>query len=202
MNKKEQALALAEAGHPVFPLNGKTPVAGCLPCSQYIYPNGTKVRNPDYQCKHGRSCPCVAAGNPNGNTCHSGYAGTTNATVVARWWTLNPDYNIGYHLADWQYVIYDVDPRNGGWESLEEVERIHGAIPAVKVVETAGGGLHLYVENPSRNPVQRGWAAVGTYLLGRTSQKTTGIDIKAGPGFYVVAEGSEVDGNVYTVTSR
>ena len=203
MTKKHQALVLAEAGYPVFPLLGKTPVRGCHKCSRYLYDSGTRERNPDFSCKDGDKCPCVLGGNPMGSTCHGCWAGTTDLAVVEKWWTMNPDFNIGYHLVDWSHVIYDVDPRNGGSEALAELENTLGPVPASKVVETAGGGIHLYVDNPERLPVQRGWAAVGAFILNRKgSDRKTGIDIKAGPGFYVVAEGSEVGGNVYTVVNH
>lgn len=202
MSKLDRALRLAQQGRPVFPLNRKTPFRGCDGCSETIYDPDTNkmVSNPDRTCTSGATCECIANGNPDGKLCHAAYAATTNLTVIHVWWTKMPNANIGHHLADWRYVVVDVDPQNGGDLAFVELERKFGTLDAVQVVRTPNGGSHYYLDNPECVPVRRGQHAVGNSLLGRTGEASNvGIDIKSGPGSYVLAPGSEVDGNDYSL---
>lgn len=201
MTKLDHALQLAQQGRPVFPLNRKTPFRGCDACSETIYhPNANKmVPNPDRTCTSGATCECISHGNPDGKLCHAAYAGSTDLDVIRAWWSKTPNANIGHHLADWRYVVVDVDPQNNGDLAFTELEERFGTLDAAQVVRTPNGGLHYYLDNPERIPVRRGQHAVGSALLGRKGEESNvGIDIKSGPGSYVLAPGSEVDGNAYT----
>ncbi|WP_151083310.1 bifunctional DNA primase/polymerase [Nocardioides cynanchi] len=73
--------------------------------------------------------------------------------------------------------VLDVDPRNGGDESLQRLLARHGDLPATYTVRSGGGGRHYYFRLPDFD------VASGTHLLG------PGLDVK-GEGSYVVAPGS------------
>lgn len=67
--------------------------------------------------------------------------------VIRGWWTKWPDANVGL-VPPPGIAILDVDPRNGGLESLAELEQGHGALPVTPTVETGGGGRHFYFAVP------------------------------------------------------
>jgi hypothetical protein len=75
---------------------------------------------------------------------------TTDLEQVAAWWTRWPLANIGARVPD-SLLVVDVDPRAGGWESLERLEADHGALPVTLTVRTGGTdrGEHRYFLCPS-----------------------------------------------------
>lgn len=84
-----------------------------------------------------------------------------------------PYVNYGVRCDD--LLVVDVDPRNGGDVPWAELLKQHGA-PETLVVETGGGGLHYYFRLPK-----------GAQIKGHLAE---GIDLKRGPGNYVVGPGS------------
>lgn len=67
---------------------------------------------------------------------------TSSYDDIGSMWDLQPDANIG--IATGQgLVVLDVDPRNGGDESLAKLERKLGPLPEPTVL-TGGGGRHWY----------------------------------------------------------
>lgn len=44
--------------------------------------------------------------------------------------------------------VLDVDPRNGGHETLAKLLETHGPLPETAAVKTGGGGLHLFFKWP------------------------------------------------------
>jgi hypothetical protein len=73
--------------------------------------------------------------------------------------------------------VLDIDGRHGGFETLAELEKVHGALPPTVSVMTGSGGLHLYFAYPG--PGYRNSAGA----LG------PGLDTR-GDGGYVVGAGS------------
>ncbi len=85
-------------------------------------------------------------------------------------------------------TVIDIDkPKRAGapdgYESLRQLERAHGKLPATHSVRSAGGGLHLYFSTPS--PVANS-----------AGKLAPGIDVR-GLGGYVVAPGSVVASGMY-----
>ena len=80
-------------------------------------------------------------------------------------------------------LVLDVDPRNGGDETLFDLERVHGPLPETAQVITGSGGSHYYF-------VLDEGVMVPSVTFGQ------GLDIKSHRGF-VVAPGS-VHGNGLT----
>jgi hypothetical protein len=85
-------------------------------------------------------------------------------------------------------IVLDVDPRNGGEESLQRLSNA-GLIPATLTIATGGGGLHFYFEYPDK-PIRGN----------RTLPGYPGVDIKSDGG-YVVCPPSRT-GEAYRVAGR
>jgi hypothetical protein len=93
----------------------------------------------------------------------------------------------GWILEDTDVVV-DVDPRNGGMESLHKLEEHLGYKLVDKcnsVVNTGGGGLHYYFKKPDNVRVRK------------NLPDNDGIDIKSGGGFVVIAGSMHKSGNAY-----
>jgi len=100
---------------------------------------------------------------------------------VRRWWTEQPDANIGISTGEPSgLVVVDVDVKNGA-KGMESLASLSGIDPTL-TVKTPSGGLHLYY-------LTAGPTRCRTGIL-------PGIDIKADGG-YVVAPGSVIDGKPY-----
>ncbi|WP_432170943.1 bifunctional DNA primase/polymerase [Streptomyces sp. 1222.5] len=124
----------AKAGIKVFRVRrNKTPYANCVRCdrqsSLYI-----KHRPEDCQC-----------GVP---TCHGFWAATTDLTLIHHWWTEEPDANIGAPCKLNGWAVIDIDPRNGGRESLQALEKRVGVLPGTTMQLTGGDGLHILYRSP------------------------------------------------------
>jgi hypothetical protein len=66
---------------------------------------------------------------------------------VRDWWAQHPDANIGIVTgAVSDLVIVDVDPRNGGEESVKQLH-----LPPTYCVKTGGGGWHYYYRPNGKN---------------------------------------------------
>ena len=74
----------------------------------------------------------------------------TDADTISRWWHMWPDANLGIATGG-GFAVLDIDPRNGGDESLERLEAQQGEI-VTKTVRTGGGGLHLYLRSAADLP--------------------------------------------------
>ena len=72
--------------------------------------------------------------------------GHQNATVdeqtIRDWWAIDPDAGVGISLADSGLLALDIDPKNGGYDSLEALESEHGVIHSECTAITQGGGEH------------------------------------------------------------
>jgi hypothetical protein len=109
---------------------------------------------------------------------------TTDRATIRAWWNRWPQANIGI-LAEprSRLVVLDVDPRNGGDESLSELEREYGPLPATLVCDTGGGGRHYYFRLPRSGRLGRS--------LGR------GIDVQWGGALVIAPPSLHVSGGRY-----
>ena len=96
---------------------------------------------------------------------------TTNERAIRNWLRLWPDSGIAVRTGS-GLVVLDVDGETGA-DSLHDLERRHGALPATVSVVTGGGGAHYYFE--AREPVRNSAGRLGR-----------GLDVR-GEGGYVVA---------------
>lgn len=84
------------------------------------------------------------AKHPFGAMVPNGVHGATNNPEQARaWWEKCPDAGVGIALKASGLVAVDVDPRNGGMETLERLEAQHGQMQSDVYAFTGGGGMHF-----------------------------------------------------------
>lgn len=74
---------------------------------------------------------------------------TTDPDQIRRWWTENPDYNVGVKTGDGLCVV-DVDDKEKnaalGSDMLREWELEHGDISETVCCQTPTGGMHYYFD--------------------------------------------------------
>jgi len=98
------------------------------------------------QCRCGR--PNSEKGHKAGKHPHSQLVphGHQDASVEERvirdWWATDPEAGIGVSLADSGLLALDIDPQNGGRESLAALEAEHGIMHSDCAAITQGGGEH------------------------------------------------------------
>jgi len=72
---------------------------------------------------------------------------STDPDQIKKWWKKWPDVNIGILTGERSgLVVLDIDPRNGGDISLEDIEVQYGKLPETVEVLTGGDGRHLYFQ--------------------------------------------------------
>lgn len=100
----------------------------------------------DGQCRCGR--PNNEHGHKPGKHPHSKLApkghhdASNDPEVISEWFTTDPDAGIGISLADSGLIALDIDPRNGGIETLQQIESQHGVLYSDCTALTQGGGEH------------------------------------------------------------
>lgn len=107
---------------------------------------------------------------------------TCDVSQVRKWWSSCPDANIGIYLAPSGLCAIDIDPRNGGLFTIDDIEAEHGPIVSDLLQYTGGGGEHRVFERPS-----------GT-LPGKLGK---GVDVKL-DGYIVVEPSNHASGCVYS----
>lgn len=107
---------------------------------------------------------------------------TTDLSQIDKWWTDSPQANIG--VTTGPLLVVDVDPRNGGSESLAAL-LLTEEFTKTATSRTQGGGAHIIYALPEHTVVRGGANKLGK-----------GVDIKSFGG-YIVAPGSAIDGRPY-----
>lgn len=67
---------------------------------------------------------------------------TTDAVTIRRWWASDPLAGIGVFLSRSGLMAIDIDPRNGGFDSMDDIEARHGPLVSDVLQFTQGGGEH------------------------------------------------------------
>ncbi|MDP8974102.1 MAG: bifunctional DNA primase/polymerase [Actinomycetota bacterium] len=109
---------------------------------------------------------------------------TTDIGRVKDWWDRWPDANVGVPTGKGSgLLVLDVDPRDGGPESLAALERENGPLPETARARTGGGGVHVFFRYPAEKEVRNsaGWLGPG-------------LDVR-GEGGYVVVPPSRTQGD-------
>lgn len=166
------ALAFSRHGYAVFPV--------CWP----IEHRGRLI------CSCGRPCTKPAK-HPVGRFA---IAGVRSATIdedqITRWFCGAPQANLGVHTAG--LIVMDIDPRDGGDESLRALEAEHSEIPTTWRAITGGGGEHVLFACPDGVEVKNVVAKQEKFPpLG------VGIDIRTRGGYIVAPPSRHISGNVY-----
>jgi hypothetical protein len=133
--------------------------------------------------------PCRARGKEP-LTEHGFKDASTNTEVIRGLWKLWPEANIAIRTGRTSRVlVVDVDPRNGGNESLAVLEKNNSALPADYVVETSDGGRHFYFRHPDGIVIPCGVLAEG-------------IDIKCENGYVIAPPSVHPSGHRYRFMSH
>jgi hypothetical protein len=129
---------------------------------------------------------------------HGVYAATCEPRTIQRWWRRWPRANIGMPTGQpsgcW---VLDVDPRHGGLESLEQLQRdaLPGrgspgpALDATRIQLTGGGGVHLCYH--LREGLEEQFSNA-VHFAGYP-----GLDLRVAGGSIVVAPSRHTSGDVY-----
>ena len=98
-------------------------------------------------CRCGRS-ECNSPGkHPFSPLVRSGLKDATKDTNrIRHWWSSYPDNNLG--IVTGKVAVIDVDPRNGGNESFQQIQAGNRPLPRTWCALTGGGGFHLYYKVP------------------------------------------------------
>ncbi len=141
---------------------------------------------PVYEIASGAACACprsAECGHPGKHprTPRGVLNATTDEKQIRSWWQRWPLANVAIATGPSGLVVVDVDPRNGGDESLGTLPTLPDTARAL----TGGGGEHHVFKRPE------GVARV------RGTPLAQGIDIKADGGYIVAAPSSHVSGRCY-----
>lgn len=80
---------------------------------------------------------------------HGHQDSTVDEQTIRNWWAEDPDAGIGISLSTSGLIALDIDPQNGGRESLATLEAEHGVLHSDCTAITQGGGEHrLFVADP------------------------------------------------------
>lgn len=113
---------------------------------------------------------------------------TRDAAQIQAWWDKWPAANIGIATGRASgLVVLDVDPRNGGEDSLEGLRLQHGPLPPTVQSRTGGGGDHYLFAYPP--------LPVGDRI--QSGKFLAGLDLKADGGYIVAPPSVHASGRAY-----
>lgn len=109
---------------------------------------------------------------------------TTDQDVIRAWWRSATDAGIGIALSASGLAAIDIDPRNGGTETFDDLQSRHGSLRSDVMAFTGGGGEHHVFVLPDNAHI----SLPGT--LG------PGVDLKCN-GYIVVEPSIHPNGKAY-----
>lgn len=74
---------------------------------------------------------------------------TTDPNTIRQWWTQFPQANIAVLLEKSDLCAIDIDPRNGGLETMDQIEAQYGPLTSDLTQFTGGGGEHRVFLRPT-----------------------------------------------------
>lgn len=145
-----------------------------LPCHEPT-PSGCSCRQPD----------CASPGK-HPRTRRGLHDASSDPAVVAGWWRRWPAASVGVRAgAVSSLVVLDIDRQSGGFESLIDLQRRHGALPPTLTVVTGGGGRHYWFAHP------------GGTVRNSAGRLGAGIDIRADGGYVIAPPSLHTSGASY-----
>lgn len=104
---------------------------------------------------------------------------STDAKIISSRWKRWPRANIGIPTGSASgWLVIDIDPRNGGNETLEELVAKYGGLPETLEAVTGGGGRHIVFKHVDGL---------------RCGELGPGIDVKADGGYIIVSPSTHPD---------
>jgi hypothetical protein len=138
--------------------------------------------------RHGRRVfPCRARSKAPA-TAHGKDDATVDIGLIRKWWDRTPEANVAIATgAASGLVVLDVDPRHGGFDSIEDLEARFGRLPETPVSLTGGGGTHSVFQRPS----------IVTIPCRTNLGGFPGIDLKADGGYVIASPSIHPNGRRY-----
>lgn len=138
---------------------------------------------------------------------------TDDLATIQGWWEKDPDYNIAVMAKNSGFLVFDIDPRNGGDESFYKLEeRLGGEIPLTQTAITGqytirgvpARGRHMFYKAPEGYTWPKDLGSMGFpgidikhngYVLLYPSRHLSGVsyewDPEKAPWNFAMAEPSE-----------
>lgn len=119
------------------------------------------------------------------NPIHDGgfHNATTDIPQIIKWWRRNPIANIGIPTGKASgFIAVDIDPRNNGHISLENLIDKYGKLPDTVEALTGGGGRHILFKY--KEGIKKG-------------ELLEGIDIQGDGAYIAVSPSVHPNGKVY-----
>lgn len=154
------ALEYAQAGLKVIPIHGIK--SGVCTCSK------------GKDCKHPGKHPMTSNGLKDG---------TTNSKQIKRWFTDEPNANVAIVTGD-GLVVIDIDKDAGGIPVFKKLEEVLGKLPKKAVVQTGGGGFHVYLKTEKE-------------IRNSSGKLGQGIDVRGDGGYIIAPPSMHVSGKRY-----
>lgn len=143
-----------------------------------------RARNGVCTCRKGERCDRPAK---HPRTRHGYKDATTDPKKIRAWkWeTANVGIATGRESG---LLVLDIDPRNGGLDGMEALQKELGRLPGGPVVETSGAGCHLYFTHPE--------GEIRKFL------EADGVDIKTDGGLVIAPPSIHPSGEEYRWAAR
>lgn len=116
---------------------------------------------------------------------HGFYDASSDQFMIKGWMSRWPKANWALRTGpETGYTVIDLDPRNGGYDSLNQLQLSRGALPETLRSFTGGGGQHLFYMCPP-----------GLVIPGR--KPWPGIDVKSNLGYVILPDSNHISGVPY-----
>ncbi|MEI7955738.1 MAG: DUF3987 domain-containing protein [Verrucomicrobiota bacterium] len=141
----------------------------------------------DDSCSCGEAKPCKKAKHPLGRLVPHGLTDATTDEDTIRQWFEGRPYNIGICTGtESRIFVLDRDDRDGGDQSLADLEDTHSTLPAT-LSQRTGNGVHYLFNLPPDQPIKNSAKKIAP-----------GLDIRGIGGYIVAAPSVHQNGNTYT----
>lgn len=110
---------------------------------------------------------------------------TMDVAAIQEWYEKHPSSNVAVRTGRISgFIAIDIDPKNGGHSSLEDLIAKHGPLPDTVQAKTGSGGAHYLFAYPD-------------FHAGNRANIWPGIDVKGDNGYIVVAPSKHKSGKHY-----
>ena len=145
---------------------------------------------PCFWVEEDKTCACKKADcksvgkHPIGNIAPFGQnSASSDPATIRKWWAMFPKANIGAYLAPSNLCAIDIDPRNGGYDTIDALESKHGRLESDLLQYTGGGGEHRVFQSPAAG-----------HLPGKLGP---GVDVKQN-GYIILEPSNHKSGKQYS----
>jgi Bifunctional DNA primase/polymerase, N-terminal/Primase C terminal 1 (PriCT-1) len=136
-------------------------------------------------CHYGAVCPDAGKHPRYSDDLKHGFdSATTMPSLIHGWFNRWRDANLAIPTGKRSgKIVFDVDPRHGGSQTLDELEREHGPLPKTLVARTRSAGFHIYVNYPEGFEIKSSAGKLGPGLDVRAEGGCVLVPTSAGYGW-------------------